>query len=101
MPLKALAMLRPRASATPVVAALNIFLVNSVTGPLFATITVANIQAAHNKNDMIHLAKAPSSRYRNCLPDLAMSEAVVTTESVETDFWGIFWRNGLFSYADT
>jgi hypothetical protein len=69
----------------PVVAALNILFVNSVTGPLFTTTRAANTQAAHNNNDMIHLVKAPTRRYRNCLPDLALNEAVVTVESIETD----------------
>ena len=69
----------------PVVAALNILLLNSVTGPLFTTTMVANTQAPHNNNDMVHLARAPIRRCRNCLPELALNEAVVTVESIERD----------------
>jgi hypothetical protein len=97
--LKALAMLRPRASAMPVVAVLNILLLSSVTGPFFTKTMVATTQAAHNNNDMIHLAKAPIRRCPNCLPELDLNEAVVTVESIERDLWGLSGRNGLLSYA--
>ena len=86
----------------PVVAVLNILLLSSVTGPFFTKTMVATTQAAHNNNDMIHLAKAPIRRCPKLSARIGLERGGCDSRVHREGFMGVIGQkwSALIRYLD-